>query len=160
MPIFFALLRWIGILRLEQIVESVAATLGYEIVKVDFVPQQKNSILRIYIDSENGIQIEDCEKFSRQISAVLEVEDPIAGHYTLEVSSPGIDRPLVKPEHFERFCGQRVKVSTHTMYLGRKRFTGQMTEVNDAGIVVEVDGEAYDLPFDDINNAKLCPEWT
>ena len=146
-------------MRIEQIVESVTTTLGYEVVKIDFVPQQKNSILRIYIDSENGIQIEDCEKVSRQISAVLEVEDPIAGHYTLEVSSPGIDRPLVKPEHFERFCGQRVKVLTHTMYLGRKRFTGQLTQVTDTGIVVEVDGEAYDLPFDDINNAKLSPEW-
>ena len=147
-------------MRIEHIVESVANELGYEVVKIDFVPQQKNSILRIYIDSEKGIQIEDCEKVSRQISAVLEVEDPIAGSYTLEVSSPGIERPLVKPEHFERFCGQRVKVLTHNMYLGRKRFTGQLTEVNDAGIVVEVDGEAYDLPFNDINNAKLCPQWT
>ena len=147
-------------MRIEQIVESVASTLGYEVVKVDFVPQQKSSILRVYIDSENGIQIEDCEKVSRQISAVMDVEDPIAGHYTLEVSSPGIDRPLVKPEHFERFCGQRVKVSTHNLYLGRKRFTGQLTQVNDAGIVVEVDGEAYDLPFNDINNAKLCPQWS
>ena len=147
-------------MRIEEIVESVTTSLGYEVVKIDYVPQHKNSILRIYIDSENGIQIEDCEKVSRQISAVLEVEDPIAGHYTLEVSSPGIDRPLVKPEHFKRFCGERVKVSTHNMYLGRKRFTGQLTHVNDAGIVVEVDGEAYDLPFDDINNAKLCPQWT
>ena len=147
-------------MRIEQIVESVTSDMGYELVKVDYVPQRKNSILRIYIDSETGIQIEDCEKVSRQLSAVLEIEDPIAGSYTLEVSSPGIDRPLVKPEHFERFCGQRVKVSTHNLYLGRKRFTGQLTEVNDAGIVVEVDGEAYDLPFDDINNAKLCPLWT
>lgn len=147
-------------MKIEQIVESVAGRLGYEVVKVEFVPQQKNSILRVYIDSENGIQIRDCEKVSRQISAVMEVEDPIAGHYTLEVSSPGIDRPLVKPAHFQRFCGHRVKVSTRNMYLGRKRFTGKLTEVNDAGIVVEVDGEAYELPFNDINNAKLCPEWT
>ena len=147
-------------MRIEQIVESVTSTLGYELVKIDYVPQRKNSILRIYIDSETGIKLEDCEKVSRQLSAVLEIEDPIAGSYTLEVSSPGIDRPLVKPEHFERFCGQRVKVSTNNLYLGRKRFTGQLTEVNDAGIVVEVDGEAYDLPFDDINNAKLCPQWS
>lgn len=165
LPIFFALFifelfSWINVLRVEQIVESVVSTLGYEVVKVEFVPQHKNSILRVYIDSENGIKVEDCEKVSRQISAVMDVEDPIAGHYTLEVSSPGIDRPLVKPEHFKKFCGRRVKVLTHNLNLGRKRFTGQLTQVNDAGIVVEVDGEAYDLSFDDINNAKLCPEWT
>lgn len=147
-------------MRIEQIVESVTSDLGYELVKVDYVPQRKNSILRIYIDSESGIGIEDCETVSRQLGTVLEIEDPISGSYTLEVSSPGIDRPLVKPEHFERFCGQRVKVSTHNLYLGRKRFTGELTQVNDTGIVVEVDGEAYDLPFDDINSAKLSPQWS
>ncbi len=160
MPIFFVLFSWIDVLNIEQIVESVAVSLGYEVVKVEFVPQKKSSILRVYIDSEEGITIEDCEKVSRQISAVMDVEDPIASRYTLEVSSPGIYRPLVKPEHFERFCGQRVKVSTHNLYLGRKRFAGQLTEVSDTGIVVEVDGEAYDLPFNDINDAKLFPEWT
>lgn len=147
-------------MRIEQIVESVTSDLGYELVKVDYLPQRKNSILRIYIDSESGIGIEDCETVSRQLGTVLEIEDPISGSYTLEVSSPGIDRPLVKPEHFERFCGQRVKVSTHNLYLGRKRFTGELTQVNDTGIVVEVDGEAYDLPFDDINSAKLSPQWS
>ncbi len=144
---------------LEQIVESGASALGYELVAVEYVPQRKNSLLRVYIDHPEGITLEDCEKVSRQISALLDVEDPIKGHYMLEVSSPGIDRPLVKPEHFEKFCGERVKVTTHTMHLGRKRFTGQLTEVDGAGIVVEVDGEAYDLPFDDINTAKLSPVW-
>ena len=159
MPIFFALYERYETLRIERIVETATTTLGYELVTVEYVPQRKNSILRVYIDSEKGITLEDCEKVSRQISALLEVEDPIAGHYTLEVSSPGIDRPLVKVEHFKKFCGQKVKVTTHNLHLGRKRFTGQLTHVNDAGIVVEVDGEAYDLPFDDINNAKLCPDW-
>ena len=147
-------------MRIEQIVESGANALGYELVAVEYVPQRKNSLLRVYIDSPEGITLDDCEKVSRQISALLDVEDPIKGHYMLEVSSPGIDRPLVKPEHFEKFCGERVKVTTHGMYLGRKRFTGQLTEVTETGIVVEVDGEAYDLPFDDINSAKLSPEWS
>jgi len=146
-------------MRIEQIVESGVNTLGYELVAVEYVPQRGNSLLRVYIDSPDGITVDDCAKVSRQISAQLDVEDPIKGQYMLEVSSPGTDRPLVKSEHFEKFCGERVKVTTHGMHLGRKRFTGQLTEVNEAGIVVEVDGEAYDLPFDDINTAKLSPDW-
>ena len=146
-------------MRIEQIVESSVTALGYELVAVEYVPQRQNSLLRVYIDSPKGIQVDDCAKVSRQLSALLDVEDPIKGHYMLEVSSPGTDRPLVKPAHFEKFCGERVKVTTHGMHLGRKRFTGQLTEVNETGIVVEVDGEAYDLPFDDINMAKLLPEW-
>ena len=145
---------------LEQIVESGVSALGYELVAVEFVPQQGNSLLRVYIDSPDGITVDDCAKTSRQVSTLLDVEDPISGRFTLEVSSPGIDRPLVKPEHFEKYCGERVKVTTHNLHLGRKRFTGQLTEVNETGIVVEVDGEAYDLPFTDINNARLAPEWS
>ena len=147
-------------MRLEQIVESGVSALGYELVAVEFVPQQGNSLLRVYIDSPDGITVDDCAKTSRQVSTLLDVEDPIPGRFTLEVSSPGINRPLVKPEHFEKYCGERVKVTTHNLHLGRKRFTGQLTEVNETGIVVEVDGEAYDLPFTDINNARLAPEWS
>jgi len=147
-------------MRLEQIIESGVSALSYELVAVEYVPRQGNSMLRVYIDSPDGITLEDCEKASRQLSALLDVEDPISGRFTLEVSSPGIDRPLVKPAHFEKYCGERVKVSTHNLHLGRKRFTGQLTEVSETGIVVEVDGEAYDLPFTDINNARLSPQWS
>ena len=152
-------MKWVDAMRIEEIVETGASALGYELVAVEYLPQRKNSLLRVYIDSPNGITLDDCEKVSRQISALLDVEDPIKGHYMLEVSSPGVERPLVKPEHFEKFCGERVKVTTYGMHLGRKRFTGQLTHVTELGIVVEVDGEAYDLPFDDINTAKLSPEW-
>ena len=101
--------------------------------------------------------MDDCEQVSRNVSAYLDVEDPISGQYTLEVSSPGIDRPLVKPEHFQRFVGERVKVKLMSHHMGRKRFTGQLVAAQDqdddeAGIVVEVDGE----PIETLQRGRGC----
>ena len=93
--------------------------------------------------------------YIRQISAIFDVEDPIKGEYTLEVSSPGLERPLAKPAHFLRFIGSKVKVQTKTLHLGRRRFTGPLTEATEESCCIEVDGEVYELPYHDIDKANL-----
>lgn len=144
---------------LTDIVEPAAAAVGYELVDLEFVSHEGEPILRIYIDGPEGITVDDCAKASRHIGVVLDAEDPISGNYYLEVSSPGIERPLVKPAHFEQFKGERVRVQLYTHHMGRKRFLGQMTDVDDNGIVIDVDGEPYELTFDQIEKARLQPEY-
>ena len=99
--------------------------------------------------------LDDCSAVSRQISAVLDVEDIIDAAYQLEVSSPGIDRPLFTPEHFRRYVGELVKVKMNVMVLGRRNFTGRLTAVEDELALVEVDGQVYDLPVDNMESARL-----
>ncbi len=132
---------------------------GYELVDVVMAGRGASAVLRVYIDAPGGITVDDCADASRQISAVLDLEDPIAGQYALEVSSPGLDRPLVKPEHFERVVGQRVKVAMRDYHMGRRRFAGELTGVTDEMAQVDVDGEVYDLPFDDMDRARLDPQF-
>ncbi|MCL4165848.1 UNVERIFIED_CONTAM: hypothetical protein GTU68_061855 [Idotea baltica] len=115
------------------------------------------SILRAYIDSPNGITVTDCAKASRQFGAILDVEDPISNRYTLEVSSPGMDRPLAKPEHFIDVVGSDVKIKMATLVNGRRRFTGELVEATDEYAVVEVDGEQTELPYVDMDRARLVP---
>lgn len=138
---------------LEPVVESV----GYELVHVEFV-QGPDAVLRIYIDAPGGIELDDCGKVSREVSAVLDVEDPLPGAYHLEVSSPGLDRPLTKPEHFERFAGEKVKLTLHEARDGgRRKFTGTLSGI--AGGVLTVDcGElTLQCSLDDIEMARLVP---
>ncbi|MCL4165453.1 UNVERIFIED_CONTAM: hypothetical protein GTU68_006161 [Idotea baltica] len=115
------------------------------------------SILRIYIDSDAGITVTDCAKASRQFSAILDVADPISNRYTLEVSSPGMDRPLAKPQHFIDIVGSEVKIKMATLVNGRRRFTGELVEANETFAVVEVDGEQTELPYVDMDRARLVP---
>jgi ribosome maturation factor RimP len=108
--------------------------------------------------TESGIGIEDCARVSREVSALLDVEDPIPSAYTLEVSSPGSDRVLRTRSHFDRFAGSRVFVELKVPREGRKRYTGQLRSVNDAGVELEVDGQAVAVLFDEIEKARLAPE--
>jgi ribosome maturation factor RimP len=107
---------------------------------------------------ESGIGIDDCERVSREVSALLDVEDPIPSAYTLEVSSPGEDRVLRTRAHFDRFAGSRVFVELKVPREGRKRYTGKLVSVNDAGVELEVDREPVSLRFDEIEKARLAPE--
>ena len=131
--------------------------LGYELVHLELTSQGRDTVLRIYIDAPGGIQIDDCEAVSRQLSALLDVEDPLSGEYLLEVSSPGLDRPLVKPDHFRQFLGDQARIVMHTHVLGRRRFTGQMVEADDQAVTLEVDGESYELRYQDMESARLEP---
>jgi ribosome maturation factor RimP len=132
--------------------------LGYEFVGVEYLPAGSRTVLRLYIDSSHGITLEDCEQVSRQVSAVLDVEDPIPGHFTLEVSSPGIDRPLFTPEHFRRFAGETVRIRVGTPLAGRRNFTGRLLGASDEEVIlVEEGGEERRIPFGEVKRANLAP---
>jgi ribosome maturation factor RimP len=145
--------------QLQAIIEPAVTAMGYELVGVEYIAQGRHSLLRIYIDSEAGITVDDCADVSHQVSAILDVEDVIKGVYSLEVSSPGMDRPLFTVEHFERFAGDQVKVRLRVPLDGRRKFKGTLQGVRDDNVVVEVDGEEYLLPLDDIDKANLVAEW-
>ena len=140
---------------LLKLLEPAIEALGYELVELEFPPH----LLRIYIDREGGITVDDCEVVSRQVSAVLDVEDPIPGAYTLEVSSPGLDRPLRKEADFVRFAGERAKVELALPKDGRRRFTGILKGCEAGEVLIEVDGVEHRLPLVDIDKARLVPEF-
>jgi ribosome maturation factor RimP len=132
--------------------------MGYELVDLD-ARVGANGLLRLYIDQEAGINLEDCELVSRQIGAFLDVEEPMPGSYTLEVSSPGLDRPLRTAEHFTRFAGHEAKVRLATPLDGRRNFRGRLLGVEKQQILIEVDGVQWQLPLADIAAAHLVPEF-
>ncbi|MEJ2177604.1 MAG: ribosome maturation factor RimP [Gammaproteobacteria bacterium] len=142
--------------KLRALLEPSVESLGYELLHIEFAGSGGN-ILRLYIDAPGGIEIDDCESVSRQVSLILDVEDPVKNAYTLEVSSPGLDRPLVKPEHFQKFSGELAKIVMHTHVLGRRRFTGKLIEADDTQVVLEADGESYELPYEQMESARLEP---
>ena len=142
--------------HLEDLLIPGAQALGYDIVSVELSGGDV-SIVRVYIDSPEGVTVTDCAKASRQFSAIMDVEDPISNRYTLEVSSPGMDRPLAKPLHFKEVVGQEVKIKMNTLVNGRRRFTGELIEANEEFIVVEVDGEQSELLYTEMDRARLVP---
>ena len=137
--------------------------MGLELLGAEYLPSPGGAVLRLYIDvpqaesAERNVGIEDCESVSREVSAQLDVEDPISGNYTLEVSSPGIDRPLFAPSHFERFIGQSAKVGLKLPQDGRRRLQGRIDRVEGDSIVFDVDGNPFEVAFDNIDKAKLVP---
>ncbi len=145
--------------QMAELLEPGVNALGYELLGLEYLSQGRHSVLRLFIDRPDGITVEDCERVSHQVSGVLEVEDPIKGQYTLEVSSPGLDRPLFKPAHFERFVGEQVQVRLVRPLDGRRKFKGQLLGLRDGSVVIELDGEELVLPWEDIEKAHLVPQW-
>ncbi len=143
---------------LQALIEPAVTVLGYELVGVVFSPSGKGSLLRVYIDSEEGITADDCGRVSHQVSGLLDVEDPIPGHYTLEVSSPGLERPLFTPEHYRRFSGERVQIKLRVPVQGRRKVAGILQGCEEGNITVVEDGEAIVLPLDAVGKAHLDPE--
>lgn len=142
---------------LQDLLEPVIEGLGYELVRILTIGQ-KNPTLQIMIDRKDGqdINVDDCATVSRKISEVMDEKDPIEDQYSLEVSSPGLDRPLTKVEHFKRFLGYETKIETGVEVSGRKRFKGKTLAVDDKNTIkLEMDGQEYDIPFEDINKAKI-----
>lgn len=142
--------------QLVDLLEPTIEAMGYELVHLEVV-RAKTVIVRIFIDKPDGVNLTDCEAVSQQVSGVMDVEDPITSEYNLEVSSPGWDRPLVKPEHFERFLGERAAIQLGMAMQGRRKFTGEITQVDGRQIVITVDGEAVSIDFDQIEKARLAP---
>ena len=143
--------------KIEELITPSLEAMGLELVQLKVVSGQKSKVLQVFADNPatGRITVDECAKASRTISALLDVEDLISGQYNLEVGSPGIDRPLVKPADYEKYQGFDVKVETALMVNGRRRFKGPLKEVNQDGVVVVVDGEPYQIDFSNINNAKL-----
>lgn len=144
---------------LRKLLEPGVSAAGFELVDVEMVGSQHNPTLRVYIDGPQGVNVDDCARVSRQLSALLDVEDPLPGQYTLEVSSPGLDRPLVKPEDFRRFIGETIKVRMQQPVLGRRNFSGRLVDVAADHVVVEVDKEMFNLTFNDMERARLVPRF-
>ena len=145
--------------RLLELLEPEIGAMGYELVDVEFGAGGGSSKVRLFIDCEGGVTLDDCARVSHQVSALLDVEDPIPGHYVLEVSSPGLNRTLRTREHFERYVGRRVKVKLKSLQGGRKRFTGELSSIDDEVVTLEVDGQAVKLPRGEIQKAQLAPEF-
>jgi len=140
--------------RLAPLVEG----LGYELWELEYSAGRGNGFLRLYIDAAAGITLDDCERVSRAVSEVLDAEDPIPGQYTLEVSSPGLERPLRTAQQFARFVGETVYVETVQAIEGRRRFKGPLAVAGAETIEIEVDGRRWELPLSGIRRAHLAPD--
>lgn len=146
--------------HLSELVRGVVEPMGYELVGVEYLARARGGhLLRIYIDSEQGVGLNDCERVSHQLGGVLDVEDPISVDYALEVSSPGLDRPLFEIAQFERFVGQVARVKLTTPLNGRSNFRGVIEAVADEDVVLQIDGEPVRLPFALMASARLVPEF-
>jgi len=144
---------------LQELIEPSVVALGYQLWGIEMISQGRHSMLRIYIDAEQGIGVEDCASVSRQVSGILDVEDPISGEYTLEVSSPGMDRPLFTLEQYQAFVGHVVQLKLRMPFDGRRRFKGVLSGIEDEDIVLVVDQEEYLLPIDHIEKANIVPQF-
>jgi len=140
-----------------KLLEPAVERLGYELADLEVRLGAKGWLIRVFIDKPEGIDLDDCEKVSQAVSALLDVEDPVPGNYNLEVSSPGLDRKLTKVEHFQRFEGETLKVQMRFPIEGRRRFRGTLVSLDDENIVLEVDGESHSLPLKTIDTARLVP---
>ncbi len=144
---------------LAPLFEPVIESMGYELVGVEYQLNGSYGTLRVYIDREEGVSLDDCAEISRQVSAILDVEDPIQQAYDLEISSPGLDRPLFKLDDYARFVGQTVKVKLMSGLDGRRNFKGALLGINEANeVLVEVDGMEFKLPFADIAKGNLVAD--
>jgi ribosome maturation factor RimP len=146
--------------RLTALTESLLTRLGYELVDLEYVPARTRALLRVFIDKPQepqGVGLEDCERVSHELSALLDVEDPVPVPYSLEVSSPGLDRILRTRAHFERFVGARVWVELTVARDGRRRYTGHLQSVDADGIELLVDGVIVRVPLGQIGRARLAP---
>ncbi len=143
--------------RIERIIAPTLDGMGYELVRVQISGSPQHSRLQVMAEriDQKGMTVDDCADISRAVSALLDVEDPIAGSYDLEVSSPGIDRPLTRPQDFARFAGHEAKVEMRRVIEGRRRFRGLLKGVEDGCAVLVMEGEAVKLPVEDIEKAKL-----
>ena len=145
--------------KLTEMLNAPVEAIGFELVGIEFIRAGKHSTLRVYIDSENGIDVDDCADVSRQVSAVLDVEDPISTEYNLEVSSPGMDRPLFKASHYANVIGETVNLKLNLPQDGRRNFKGVLTQNTDTHIHVTVDGQEFVLPLSNISKANLVPNF-
>lgn len=144
---------------LYALIEPVVAAMGFELWAIDLISQGRHSRLVIYIDHPDGVNVDDCASVSRQVSAVLDVEDPIRTEFRLEVSSPGLDRPLYTLDHFQRFLGHLVDLKLRLPFEGKRKFRGLLAGVEEDDVLLQMDGEEYCFPIDGIDQARVVPQF-
>ena len=143
--------------QIQAMLEPTVEAMGYELWGLEYVPSGRHSLLRLYIESENGITVDDCAAVSEQAGSVLDVEDPISGEYTLEVSSPGMDRLLFRLQQYPAYAGEMIELRLRTPYEGRRKFKGILKGIEGDDVVVQVDDHEYLLPHDAIEKARIQP---
>ncbi|MFK7828544.1 MAG: ribosome maturation factor RimP [Congregibacter sp.] len=141
--------------KLQLLLEPTVEAMDFVLWGLELLKQGKHSLLRVYIESENGVQVDDCARVSRQVGALLDVEEAVSGEYVLEVSSPGVDRRLFRLEQFSAYLGEELEVKLRRPFEGRRKFKGILRGVEDADIVLLVDDHEYLLPFGDVDRAQL-----
>lgn len=145
--------------RLEEMLTPTVEALGYQLWGIEFVKAGKHSTLRIYIDGENGVNVEDCATTSRQVGSLLDVEDPIPAEYTLEVSSPGLDRPLFNATQYQRYIGEDAKVQLTMPVAGSRNLKGVITQVEGQMLTLKVDGKDLTIALDNIRKGNLIAKF-
>lgn len=144
--------------ELMELLEPAAASLGFEVTDLELHLSRGRGLVRVFIDSARGVTVDDCEAVSRQVSSILDVADPIAGGYSLEVSSPGLDRRLVRPEHFDRFAGSEVQVKLRRLIDGRRRIQGTLVGRQSETIEIRSGGETYRVSLAEVDTVRLVPD--
>jgi ribosome maturation factor RimP len=145
--------------KIHALVAPAVEAAGYELVEAQWKHEQSGWVVRLLIDRPGGVGHEDCERVSREISVLLDVHDVVPHAYHLEVSSPGLDRPLLTAAHFRKFLGQRAKVKLCEGIAGRRNFAGTIAKVEADIVVLDVDGQEHALPLADLDRAQLVPEF-
>ncbi|GLS26868.1 ribosome maturation factor RimP [Marinibactrum halimedae] len=145
--------------KLNELLRPAVEALSCEFWGLEYFTHGKNTVLRLYIDKDGGVGIEDCEKVSRQVSSILDVEDPIVGEFTLEVSSPGADRTLFTLDQYHRFIGETVSIKLRVAFEGRRKFSGVLAGVEGEDVILVVGDEEYLLPIDSIDKANIVPRF-
>jgi len=149
----------LSVRKLNELLQPLVEDLGYEFVGLEYNSSAKHSVLRIYIDHESGVGIEDCEIVSREVAALLDVKDPIRSQYNLEVSSPGLARPLFTAAHYREFIGHAAQINLFAPLDGRRKFSGQILSVEENAVTIEQDGSEVTLDIDNVVKAKLIPDY-
>jgi ribosome maturation factor RimP len=145
--------------KLTEMLRPAVELTGKELLGIEYISAGNNSVLRLYIDHEDGITVDDCAEVSRQVSAILDVEDPISTNYNLEVSSPGVDRPLFTKAHFEKVVGEIINVKLSIPLNGRRKFKGTLDTIEQDNLIITVDGEQYELAISNIDKANLVAKF-
>lgn len=141
--------------KLTDMLRPAVEETGKELLGIEFISAGNNSVLRLFIDHENGIDVDDCAEVSRQVGAILDVEDPISSEYNLEVSSPGVDKPLFELVHFQSVIGETVNIKLSMPLNGRRKFKGTLVAIEDDILIIDVDGIDYELAVKNIDKANL-----
>ena len=145
--------------KVEEIARRVAASEGIEVLEVEFKGSGGNQLLRISIDRPEGVSHADCELVSHQVGTILDVEDVVSGHYTLEVSSPGVERKLLKPKDYIRFQGKKAKVVLREPLENRRHWEGTLAGLEDGALLLEAAGRTVRVPLEQVQRANLKFEW-